>query len=334
MVSMLRQRAGCWLHERWRAECALSSRLSAWTGISWLDMCNRGERLAMGSDPHARACLWPFSSMLTVTRLFPGVGARLLRRASEGWPFAIAGAAWSEQPRVSVVIPVAGRQRLPQFRAVVGSFQAQSTRALEVIAVEHSAAREYESECVRGVRYVHLERSQGEAFNKSRALNAGARAARGSIIVLHDGDILVPVDYVQSVMARIDAGFEGLQPLRLLFYLDQAASNEILGGTLRLPEAIASVGHNFPGGSTVATAEAYWAVGGSDERFDEHGADDNDFMDRLKTRRFFSGGYLPGIHLWHPTDPTRENSPRMKVFKAQQLRKTPEQRIQELLGRS
>jgi hypothetical protein len=334
VVSSLRQWAGCWLSERWRAECALSSRLSALTGISWLDVRNRGERLVVGSDAEARVCQWQFSSMLTVARVFPEVGGRLLLRAAEAWPFAIEPRPIEcAEPRVSILIPVGGRDRLPQFQAVVKAFWAQSVRDLEIIAVEHAPVREYEAQCPAGVRYLHLERKPGEAFNKSRALNAGARAAKGSILILHDGDILVPVEYVRSAVARVDAGFDGLQPLRLLFYLDQAVTGEILDGHLRLPGAVQSVGHNFPGGSTVASASAYWAIGGSDERFEQRGGDDNDFLDRLKTRRFYCGGYLPGVHLWHPTDPSFENSPQMRAFKAQQLVKSPHVRIAELLRR-
>ncbi len=332
MVTTLRQRMGCWVHERWRTECALSP-LGAVAGISWRDLCNRNERLGPGSDAAARVCLWPFSSMLTVARVFPRVGGRLLRHVAREWPFAIDdGSVAHPAPRVSVVIPVGGRDRRPQFQAVVKSFAAQSERALEIVAVEHARVPEYEDSQAAGVRYLHLDRNEGQAFNKSRALNAGARAARGKILVLHDGDIVVPRDFVRSVVERVDAGYEGLQPLRFLFYLEDVLTRGILEGRLELPRAVPTVGHNFPGGSTIATTDAYWGIGGSDERFDERGGDDNDFLGRLKTRRFFHGGYLPALHLWHPTDPTFENSPRMKAFKRQQLAKPAEERIAELIA--
>src|SRR6185436_19927930 len=140
MLEALRQRAGCWRHERWRTECALSPALSRLSGISWLDLCNRHERLAEGSGAEARVCQWRFSSMLTVARVFPEVGSRLLRRAMREWPFALSDDPLpSTTPRVSVVIPVGGRDRLPLFLGVVKSFRAQSVRDVEVIAVEHSA---------------------------------------------------------------------------------------------------------------------------------------------------------------------------------------------------
>jgi hypothetical protein len=204
-------------------------------------------------------------------------------------------------------------------------------RDLEVIAVEHSSVPEYEKACGPGVRYVHIARASGAAFNKSRALNAGVRASRGSVVVLHDGDILVPVDYVASVLDRIGRGFEGLQPVRLLFYLGEDVTRRILHDGFALPASVQSVGHNYPGGSTVATRAVFEAIGGHDERFDERGGDDIDFLDRLKTRRFFAGGYLPAVHLWHATDPTFRNSEPMASFKEMQLGKPAAQRIRELL---
>jgi hypothetical protein len=329
----LRQVIGCWVNERWRAECALSPTLGRVTGLSWLDIHNRNERLSRGSGLEARACLWTDSSMLTVTRVFPRVGGRLLERAAREWPFRLQseGRDPGPNPRASVVIPVAGRDRRAQCAAVVQSFFAQSVTDLEIIVVEHSEAREYEAQCPPPIRYRHIPRKAGEAFNKSKALNTGARAATGPVLILHDGDIVVPMRYVESVLERTTRGFEGLQPMRLLFYLDQPSAEEFTaGGGRTFPRRVGAVGHNFPGGSTAVTTQAYWAIGGSDERFEERGLDDNDFLGRLKTRRFFAGGYLPAIHLWHPTDLTFQNRPEMRVFKAAQLQKSPDERIREL----
>jgi len=329
----LRQVIGCWVNERWRAECALSPALGRLTGLRWVDLRNRSEHLATGSGPEARTCLWADSSMLTVARVFPAVGGRLLDRVAREWPFQLAngGPAAGRTPRASVVVPVAGLDRRPQLEAVIRSFWAQSVRELEIIVVEQSAHRDYEAICPPPIRYLHVERKAGAAFNKSKALNAGARAASSPVLILHDGDIVVPVQYVESILDRTTRGFEGMQPIRLLFYLDERSARDLAAGDGRvLPPRVGAVGHNFPGGSTVATTEAYWAIGGSDERFEERGSDDNDFLGRLKTRRFFAGGYLPAIHLWHAMDPTFQNRGEMKAFKQRQLQKPAEERIREL----
>jgi Glycosyl transferase family 2 len=333
----VRSALGCWLHERWRAECALRSPLSRATGITWVDLHNRNEQLGAGGDGDARACLFKDSSSLTVARVFPRVGWRLLQRAAGEWPFALGRSRGHEPPRgssrpdASVIMPVAGRDRRPQFDVVLRSLFAQSLASLEVVVVEHSQEPEFRASCPEPVQYVHLKRAPGQAFNKSLAFNAGARAARGRVLILQDADLVVPRNYLESAIHRIDAGWDGLQPERFRFYLDEP-STAVFGrgdGDIR-PLAVTAVGQNIPGGSTVVTSDAYWAIGGSDERFDERGGDDNDFLDRLRTRRFFAGGYAPAIHLWHPVDPTFRNRPDMQRFKDSQLQKPPHQRIQEL----
>lgn len=330
-MSRARQFLGCWLHERWRTEAALRGAL----GRSWRDLHNRNETLEPGSDAESRVCRWESSSWLTVARVFPSVGGRVLAAAARDWRFELQHRplAPCNQPVVSVVIPVAGAERRTQFSAVVASFMAQSVLEFELLVVEHSPAPEYLELCPPGVRYVHLQRSPTQGFNKSLALNEGARRARAPYLVLHDGDILAPVRYLAAAAERLERGFDGVQPLRFVFYLDQAGSTDLVAAPGRLPRRVHEVGHNFPGGSTVVRVDTYWAIGGHDERFQERGGDDNDFLDRLKTKRFFFGGYAPGVHLWHPTDPTARNSPEMSAFKRAQLARPAAARIADLLSR-
>jgi glycosyltransferase involved in cell wall biosynthesis len=257
----------------------------------------------------------------------------LLDVAARQWPFALCSDVppACATPLFSVIVPVAGRDRIPQFEAVLKGLFAQSLRQFEVIIVEHSSAPEYAAHCPRGVRYIHLQRGAGDAFNKSRAFNTGARSAAGRLLLLHDADVLVPLDYLRSIVERLQDRYDGLKPVRFIFYPSAVDSTEtIQSSPVRLPRQVARVEQNNPGISTAATRAAYWAIGGHDERFEERGGDDNDFLDRLKTTRFFDGGFLPAIHLWHPTDPTLENSPRMKAFKSAQLRKPASLRIAEL----
>ena len=47
------------------------------------------------------------------------------------------------------------------------------------------------------------------------------------------------------------------------------------------------------------TRDAYFAIGGFDEAFIRWGGEDNEFWQRAQTRRFWSFGYLPFVHLWH-----------------------------------
>ena len=76
----LTEAVGCWLRERWRAEVALNRGLSELSGNTWLDLCNRRQKIEVDPVSGGRVCLWTGSSLLTAARIFPKVGARLLHR--------------------------------------------------------------------------------------------------------------------------------------------------------------------------------------------------------------------------------------------------------------
>jgi hypothetical protein len=78
----------------------------------------------------------------------------LLDVAARQWPFALCSDVppACATPLFSVIVPVAGRDRIPQFEAVLKGLFAQSLRQFEVIIVEHSSAPEYAAHCPRGVR--------------------------------------------------------------------------------------------------------------------------------------------------------------------------------------
>jgi hypothetical protein len=45
--------------------------------------------------------------------------------------------------------------------------------------------------------------------------------------------------------------------------------------------------------------EAYFRIGGFDERFVDWGGEDNEFFERCATLRQTCFGFLPFVHLWH-----------------------------------
>jgi len=64
-MTTMKQKLGCWLHERWKTEVVLhpaAGRLARW---QWGDLCNRSERLLRGPGD-ARECMWQDSSLLSV----------------------------------------------------------------------------------------------------------------------------------------------------------------------------------------------------------------------------------------------------------------------------
>ena len=331
----LRHRLGCWCHERWRTELVLSRPLARLAGMRWQALCNRRERLLRGSDDESWVCDWADSSWLTVARVFPEVGARLLRHCLEEWPAAFGG---EHGPRsggtvkASVILPVRGGERIPLFSQVLASLVAQDCDSFEIIVAEEGQEGLYARSGIRGARYVHVAPlAVGDGFAKSRAMNAGVQAARGPIVVLHDADTVVPRCYVRSILERMAAGWDALRPLRFLFCLGPEQTRDYMdsGGTA-LPGRVDAVMQNFPGCSVAIRRDVYWQIGGHDERFAGWGGEDLEFLDRLKTTRLFAGSYAPAIHLWHPPAPKKASGNRNQTL-MEELRARPvAERIQAL----
>ena len=300
----LRAIAGCWLRERWHTELALSQTLSRLTGVTWPTLRNRHEHLVPGSDNVSWVCNWDDSSWLTIARVFPTVGGRLLRRCLADWPLRFGetpARKHGERPAISVILPVMGAERLPLFRAVLASFLGQDENRMEIIVVEQGAPPIYGAGLPDSVTHLVVRpKDATHEFNKSMLLNAAVRRAAAPVVLLHDADVVVPRSYVRSVVGRISAGWDAVRPIRFLFCLERKPSEALMEcGNNGLPTHVDAVQQNNPGLSVALTRERYWEIGGHDERFIGWGGEDVEFLERLKTTRLFAGSYAPAIHLWH-----------------------------------
>lgn len=315
LTPTLRQRLGCWLHERSRAELVLRApRLAAAFGVGWLDLRNRGDAIVADDRTGGRDCLWQDSSPLTVGRVFPAVATRLLRHLLAEWPICMADAATpvdatSEEttgvPDVSFLVGIRGTARRPQFEACLASLHGQTGVAHEIVVVEQSDEPELAALGSRGVRYVPTG-GNGQAYNRSWALNVAARAARGRLLVILDGDMLLPSRFAAACADVMDrSGLRALRPARFLAYLDPVASAAVQ--SQRTMEAAQVAATDRPvemivqniSNPLVVCRETYLSLGGHDERFVGWGGEDNEFIDRLRTVDYSEGGFLPVVHLWH-----------------------------------
>jgi hypothetical protein len=264
----------------------------------WTRFRNRNERLTIDPATGGVRCEWQFSSDLHLCNISPLAARMLMRRALKDWPIASAQQpSVSGKPRVSFVIGHRGESRVPQLLATIATIAAQRHVPIECIVVEQSARAILPAHLPSWVRYIHTPiESDDLPYNRSHAFNVGAEAARAPLLVLHDNDLLVPVDYAREIAARHDEGWEMIEVKRLIFYLGKAAT--------ATPERVSQ---NFlGGGSVVADRKAYFDIGGFDESYAGWGGEDNDFWERAATRRCWTFGYLPLIHLWHP--PQREKT--------------------------
>ena len=333
-IMAVREKAGCWAHERWRMEVVLRCpALARHAGLEWPDLHNRNEQVTRG-DGRGRVCQWMDSSWLTAARVFPRAGGRLLGHCLKEWPVVLGGRGASGQagtPDISVLLPFSGVSRLGPLRTVVESLAGQTGATAEILVIEEGERSILPPDLCTAVNLVFLHRPAGAAYCKSRMLNAGAAVARGRHLLLHDADVVVPSRYLEEIVRCLDAGVDGVRPLRFLFCLDEGTSR-LVQETRELSGigSVRDVMQNFPGGSVGVRRDVFERLGGMDERFQDWGGEDLEFLDRLKTCRLFEGAWMPGVHLWH--DPAgQKRSGHRNLEAMRQIRSIPaEQRIERL----
>jgi glycosyltransferase involved in cell wall biosynthesis len=301
----VRKRAGALIHDLPRYLWGMRARGPIpVTRAPWLSIRNRGERLITGPERKGVLCQWQWTSDLHITRVFPSLGLRLMRRALRDWPItttphSITG---GSPPDVSFIIGHKGVDRLPLLLTTLASIADQRDCSVECVVVEQSISPEIQRFLPLWVKYVHTPLPDPTMpYCRAWALNVGARAARGRLLVLHDNDMLVPHGYGAELTTTGNSGYEVINLKRFIFYLSRDHSEGVVNGTLSLgarpPE---NVMQNAEAGGTLAiTRAAYFEIGAFDESFIGWGGEDTEFWERAQTRRVWYHGYLPFIHLWH-----------------------------------
>ena len=308
----LRQRIGALIYDWPRYRRAMRSG-------RWELMHNRNERIS--TDGRGVKCEWRFTSDLHIANVYPSMGKKLMDAAFAQWPIVNRDAPERLGDDVSFVIGHRGLDRLPLLRETLRSIAGQEGAAIECVVVEQAAEREVERHLPSWCRYLFTECTTD--YNRAAAFNAGARAARGTFVILHDNDIVVPARYAAEVVARGAEGFDFLNLQRFLFHLDERG-------------ALATVMQNAQGGSIAARRDAFFAIGGFDDAFVGWGGEDNDFWDRAETtRKAFHYGYLPMIHLHHPPQKGKVDGAAAPAVQRYRLLENvpPEERIRRLRER-
>lgn len=324
----LRQQVGALLYDWPRFRRSLR-------GGRWPLMHNRNERITAGA--RGVRCEWRFTSDLHIAKVFPALGGRLFDAAFTEWPIVLRETpeARNEVPDVSFVIGHRGRARLPHLLLTLRSIAGQESVPFECIVVEQDAAPAIEWDLPSWVRYLFTE--SHDDYNRAAAFNAGARLARGRVLILHDNDIVVPAAYAAKAQVRVVGGFSFADLKRFLFYLDEEQTQRAFASGVMAPAGISTVMQNAQGGSIAAEREAYFAIGGFDDAFVGWGGEDNDFWDRAATtNRADHFGLLPMIHLHHPPQGGKvlgAEAPAVKrYFERESI--PAEERIRQLVARA
>lgn len=329
----IKQQLGCWFKERWQTEMILRfPQVSRWFGLDWRQIRNRNETIEVDKETGGAFCQWKDSSQLTVTRIFPSVGRRLLNHCLTAWPVRLEfgdDQRTSHNPTVSVLVAIGGSERLNQFEAVLASLRGQAHPAFEIIVVEQSSESELSERIPADIRYVHTFKESDAEFNKSRALNIAASHARGEFLLIHDADYLVPRDYLAEC-CRVLGQVDGIRPSRFNFHLNRD-STFALTNMREVPTTV-TVDHVVQNNPTplAVRRDVYWKIGGHDESFEGWGGEDVEFLSRLRTRPCIEAGWLPVVHLWHPPAPKKANGNRNGKLQENLLSKPAEERIRAL----
>jgi len=327
-----RERLGVWIKDRWRWERALRS-----PSGRYLSLANRNETLEAAPDGSGYACRWAYTTQLHAPLVQPRLGQRLLRRCLAAAPIdrSAAPASTSEgAPELSVLIGHRGLERLPLLLATLESLAAQEDLRLECLVIEQDHQVRIASSLPPWVRHLHAPLPDPAApYNRSHTFNAGARAARAPVLLLHDNDMLVPRGYGRRILQRIARGYPVVNPKRFIFYLEQQHSRQVVAGTAEFVEhPSAYIVQNLEaGGSMAITAAAYRDLGGMDEAFCGWGGEDNEFWDRCLSLPTWIWGYEPIVHLWHSSQPLKQTADNPNIRRAREVMAIPvQERIRAL----
>lgn len=305
---------------------------------SWARIRNRGDRLILAVNHLGVQCDRYWTSDLQIPQFFPSMGMRLMRRALRDWPIQFRGQLEiaDEGVEISVIIGHRGFSRLRNLLVTLENLSALRSAKIEIIVVEQSAAPEIPGNLPPEILYVHTPLPHPQMpYCRSWAFNVGARVARGEVLLFHDNDLLAPRDYAAEILARWREGYEIVNLKRFIFYLGAADSQHLSASRRVSARAIPEmVLQNALGGGSIALGrEAFFRIGGFDESFVGWGGEDNEFWERAQTLRVWNFGYMPLLHLWHPSPQRFNAGPLTMGLFEQRSSIPPSTRIGELVTR-
>ena len=307
---------------------------------------NRTDQFDTSTDPFGIRVRSGDTSTLHLCDAFPRFAAWMLRRTMRDWKFEIANEIqFAQNPQVSFVIPHRGIERLPILESTIRSI-ASLPGEVECIVVEQDETKRLAS-LPANVIHRHLPHPEGDVrWHKCFAFNEGVKVARAPIVVCHDGDLLVPHNYLAVIEEHLVRRKQDVvYPQRFLYYLSKKTTETIL--TNQTTAALASetpemVKQNWTGGTLAITKQAFDRVGGFDESFTGWTGEDREFYDRCHELNGWFFGYVPFLHLWHApqsgrvdlksrqqaTEFTRqklsiERSERIRMLRESRLAKSP-----------
>ena len=298
---------GVLVKDFWRYQTAILAKDN-----SYLSICNRYEKLQVSPDHEGFLCDWLWTSDLHAPKILPFLGKQLFRKALTNHPITLSNITpeKSNSPQVSFIIGHRGKPRLPHLLKTLESIAGQSNIQLQCIVVEQDNLSLLPEYLPSWVEYIHTPLPNVDMpYCRSWAFNVGARMAKSDILIFHDNDFLISQDYAREVLRRVEQGYEVVNIKRFLFYLSQVGTHQFFdnrGSLINKP--LENIVQNLEAGGSIAIARSkYWQIGGFDETFIGWGGEDNEFWERAQTLKVWNYGYLPMVHLWHPSQAEKQS---------------------------
>lgn len=207
---------------------------------------------------------------------------------------------------VSVIIPFAGKERLPPLRAVLQALKSQAD-VQRVIVVEldrQPNARDIASELADDYLFACTDRP----FSKSRAMNIALPFVSTGHLLWLDSDLLLPENFVQQARKECESRrLDCLIPWDRVDYLSAEESEQIQLGSLQ-PADCQPV-HQFysrkgaQGGAVLVRTDFILHHGGMPEQFQGWGGEDNAWFHKvgvLGRIDYTADRQRTIFHLYHP----------------------------------
>jgi len=305
---------------------------------NWIFIKNRNEVLEIPNTRNGVKCQWQWTSDLYLPKLYPVFGQKLLKKAFDDFPISFGQnrhLLGELKPDVSFVIGHRGIERAPLLLKTIESIAGQKNCNIECIVIEQDTEPLIEEMLPTWVKYLFTPIPYPDmSYSRSLAFNEGAKQASADCLIFHDNDMLIPNCYAQKALNIINQGYEFINLKRFIFYLSKSSSKSYLENISNINdiEFDAIVQNLEGGGSFSASKEAYFEIGGFDERFVGWGGEDNEFWERAQTRKLWPYTFLPIIHLWHHAQPEKravQNS-QGKTLYSELSQQSPSQRIRYL----
>lgn len=157
-------------------------------------------------------------------------------------------------------------------------------------------------------------------FSKSVAVNRAAEKAKGDVFVIVDADCYISAEHILECASRIRTARKAGErlwfvPYRQFYRLCPYASACVLASDPKRPytfdcppspamlqdSSAAHIGHWYGAMIQICPSDAFWTVGGWDQRFRGWGGEDHAAMRAMDTL-YWPHKTLPSqvLHIWHP----------------------------------